>query len=37
MWSEHCSYKSSKVHFEAAADAREIGGAGAGRKTPGVV
>jgi len=32
MWSEHCSYKSSKVHFAPLADSRPSGIAGTGRK-----
>ena len=32
MWSEHCSYKSSRVHSEDAADRRPAGAAGARRE-----
>ena len=32
MWSEHCSYKSSRVHLQDAADRRPAGAAGARRE-----
>ena len=32
MWSEHCSYKSSRVHLQDAADRRAAGAAGPGRE-----
>ena len=32
MWSEHCSYKSSRVHLQDAADRRAAGAAGARRE-----
>ena len=32
MWNEHCSYKSSKIHLQDAADQRPAGDPGAGRE-----